>query len=280
MIFSLDTYPSRPISVNGAELALSESPHEGKPILMIHGFSGAKEDLTPLFDEVGKVGYHGIAYDQRGHGLSQFTSSDAQCDIATLANDVLEVLDSLNIQKCVALGHSMGGMVLEEALISHPERFEAVIFMDTHYGALNIPIEVVSFIEKIILEGGIEALLKAAKATGMLAGSKPYENLIESNKDFETFTELKFKKTNPKIIPILAKEFSQRQSCLGGLSSLNTKALVISGSEDIGFIDACAEISKALKNSRFEIIENAGHLPQFENSLAFFETLNRFLLEI
>ncbi|MFZ0024210.1 alpha/beta fold hydrolase [Acinetobacter sp.] len=77
------------------------------PMVFIHGLFGSLSNLGVLarhFSEQRTV----IQLDVRNHGLSGH-SSDLSYKI--MAKDVLETLSSLNIQKFVVVGHSMGGKI-------------------------------------------------------------------------------------------------------------------------------------------------------------------------
>lgn len=77
------------------------------PMVFIHGLFGSLSNLGILaryFSEQRTV----LQIDVRNHGLSAH-SSDLNYQL--MAEDVLETLSSLNIQKFVVVGHSMGGKI-------------------------------------------------------------------------------------------------------------------------------------------------------------------------
>ena len=61
---------TRRLSVHGVDLAVAESGGGGRPLLLVHGFGGAKEDFTDWLDPLAQQGWHAVAHDQRGHGAS------------------------------------------------------------------------------------------------------------------------------------------------------------------------------------------------------------------
>lgn len=62
-----------------------------------------------------------IAVDARGHGKSEKPHDPARYG-PRMADDVVEVMSALGIQRAHVHGFSMGGSILTQILINHPER--------------------------------------------------------------------------------------------------------------------------------------------------------------
>ena len=90
-------------------LAVAEAGAGGRPLLLVHGFTGAKEDFTEWLDPLAELGWHAVAPDQRGHGDSSQPPDEAPYSFDAFAADVLGLLDVLGWDRCGLLGHSMGG---------------------------------------------------------------------------------------------------------------------------------------------------------------------------
>ncbi len=117
---------------DGVGLAV-ERIGEGPPFLMVHGFTGAKEDFAdhaPRFAEHSQV----VRFDHRGHGASEKPPDVAAYSLDRLAADTIEVADALGLERFTLLGHSMGGMVARRLVLAHPERVDALVLMDTSPG--------------------------------------------------------------------------------------------------------------------------------------------------
>ena len=56
-------------------LAVAEAGAGGRSLLLLHGFTGAKEDFTEWLDPLAELGWHVVAPDQRGHGESSVAST-------------------------------------------------------------------------------------------------------------------------------------------------------------------------------------------------------------
>jgi esterase len=98
----------------------------GPSIVLLHGLFGAARNfgtvqraLAPLF----RV----IALDARNHGASPHESG---MSYATLAADVMETLDALDITRAAVIGHSMGGKTAMALALMAPERVGRLLVAD------------------------------------------------------------------------------------------------------------------------------------------------------
>ena len=79
----------------------------GKPVLFSHGWplSADAWDAQMLF--LGQHGYRVIAHDRRGHGRSSQPWNGN--DLDTYADDLSELIETLNLKDVTLIGHSTGG---------------------------------------------------------------------------------------------------------------------------------------------------------------------------
>lgn len=75
--------------------------------------------------------YHVYGITRRGFGASSVPATGYAAD--RLGDDVLEVLDTLKIDKPVLAGHSLGGEELSSVGSRHPERVAGLIYLDAGY---------------------------------------------------------------------------------------------------------------------------------------------------
>jgi len=78
----------------------------GKPVVLIHGWSLGAAIWTLQVDWLASQGVRVIAYDRRGHGGSDKPATGYDFD--TLAADLAQVLDQLDLHDVTLVGHSMG----------------------------------------------------------------------------------------------------------------------------------------------------------------------------
>ncbi|MFF8971224.1 alpha/beta fold hydrolase [Streptomyces sp. NPDC014995] len=118
-------------TADGAELAVRvQGPLDaGATVLLSHGWTVSARDWRPHIDALtrprpGFPPLRTVAYDQRGHGRS--TRGTARLDTALLGDDLARVLDETTAAydgPVVLVGHSMGGMAIQQLAAGHPELF-------------------------------------------------------------------------------------------------------------------------------------------------------------
>ncbi|HEV8063876.1 MAG TPA: alpha/beta hydrolase [Acidimicrobiales bacterium] len=264
----------RTVTLAGGECSLAEAGAGGRPILLVHGFSGAKEDFTPYLSRLADAGWHAVAYDNFGHGASHKPESYT---LLGYRDQLFDVMSALGWDTCVALGHSMGGMILEEAIAAQPERFEAVVLMDTSHGPIALASGYRQIVESILASGGVPALLGAANAMAASQMAPSTKALYDSDPDYQAFGDRKFLATAEGVFLAMFDELGQRPDRLDALKTLTVPALVIVGAEDQPFLQESEEMAAAIPQGRLALIEAAAHSPQFEAPAAWWAALSGFL---
>lgn len=239
------------------------------PLIFIHAF--------PLNQKMwdGQVSYFKnkhriITYDVRGLGSS--IQSDNQFTMEKYANDLLSIIESLRIEKCIACGLSMGGYILLRAFEINKSRFSSLILSNTKT-------------ERDSNEG----ILSRAKAINEIkTGNKEkYFNdltkLLLGQNNYSDFKirsyveSLMSENTNEGICgAILA--IATRTDTTHLLKKIYIPVLIISGEDDMLIPPSIAEqIDRKISNSHLRIIKEAGHLSNIENPKEYNFILDDFL---
>ncbi|NP_001008071.1 serine hydrolase-like (pseudogene) isoform X2 [Xenopus tropicalis] len=104
---------------------------EGQLVLCLHGWldnANSFNKLIPLLPQ----GYHYVALDFTGHGLSSHKPPGARYDFIDFVIDAYKALVALGREKVTVLGHSLGGLVGTLLASIYPEIIENVILLDTY----------------------------------------------------------------------------------------------------------------------------------------------------
>jgi pimeloyl-ACP methyl ester carboxylesterase len=112
------------------ELFYTDEGGSGPPILFVHGFSCDSHDWSwqlPHFARTHRV----IAVDLRGHGRS--SAPEGGYEPKTFANDIVALLKQLECGPVVAVGHSLGGVIVSALAVEHPDLVRAVVSVDPGY---------------------------------------------------------------------------------------------------------------------------------------------------
>jgi pimeloyl-ACP methyl ester carboxylesterase len=104
---------------------------DGPPVLLVHGWTCDSHDWIFQF-EAFRSQHRVIAADLRGHGRSQ--SPEDGYDPHTFAADLAALLRALDCGPVVAVGHSLGGLVVAGLAVEHPELVRATVAVDPAYG--------------------------------------------------------------------------------------------------------------------------------------------------
>lgn len=94
---------------------------KGKTIVLLHGFLESV-DVWKYFSDKLSSNFRVICIDLPGHGKSPVFEGHLTMEI--MAKWVKAVLDHLEIENCVMVGHSMGGYVTLEFALHYPERLK------------------------------------------------------------------------------------------------------------------------------------------------------------
>src|ERR1700730_1631311 len=79
----------------------------GQPIVFSHGWPLSADAFEDQMFYLASNGYRCIAHDRRGHGRSSQTWNGNDMD--TYADDLAELVESLNLKDAIHVGHSTGG---------------------------------------------------------------------------------------------------------------------------------------------------------------------------
>lgn len=119
-----------PRVVAGGREVHVQSMGEGDPLVLVHGLVFA--NLTSWFLTVAPrlaARRRALVYDLRGHGKSEPARSGF--DLSTMAGDLGDLLDAIEIDEPVDLGgHSFGGAIPLRFAIDAPERVRRLVIVD------------------------------------------------------------------------------------------------------------------------------------------------------
>lgn len=115
------------MSENSANLHVNDTGGTGRPVVLIHGWPLAGESWSAQIGPLQDAGYRVITYDRRGFGRSEKPA--AGYDYDTFADDLHEVLESLQLQEVTLVGFSMGGGEVARYAHRHgTARLHSVVF--------------------------------------------------------------------------------------------------------------------------------------------------------
>jgi pimeloyl-ACP methyl ester carboxylesterase len=113
------------------------------PVIFIHSAAGSTSHWAAQLQHLRRT-RRAIAIDLRGHGRSAMPANpDFARDfaIASMAEDIGAVADTLQLDRFVLVGHSMGGFVAIAYAGAHPDRVAGLFLLDPASDGRSIPQE-------------------------------------------------------------------------------------------------------------------------------------------
>lgn len=99
---------------------------EGPAAIILHGLFGTASNFATIQRRLA-VGRRVVTMDLRNHGRSPH---DPVMDYPIMAADVIETMAALGLERAALVGHSMGGKVVMQAALGHPERVARLLVAD------------------------------------------------------------------------------------------------------------------------------------------------------
>jgi pimeloyl-ACP methyl ester carboxylesterase len=237
------------------------SAGEGDPVIFLHGAGGLMWD--PFLDGLA-ASHRVIAPQHLGSGTSQ--GIEHLQDLLDLVLYYGELFDALDLGAAPLIGHSFGGMVAAEIAAINPERVPKLVLVapiglwrDDH------PIPDISTITPEQLPGMLFADPEgpAAAALAMPDVNDP-DALFEAAMGMSSILQF--------IWPLPDKGLSRR------LYRVKAETLVVWGRQDKLVDPSYGEaFASAIDNSRLEVVDGAGHLPQIEQGGQVLSLVSDFL---
>ena len=129
--------------INGLNVHILESGHEtpGRPlILLLHGFPELAYSWRKVIAPLAQAGYHVVAPDQRGYGLTTGWDGDYHSDIASfrmfnLVRDAMGIVHAVGHDTVAGVfGHDFGSPVAAWSSLIRPDIFKSVALMSAPIG--------------------------------------------------------------------------------------------------------------------------------------------------
>ena len=122
----------RRVRVNGIDVHLAEAG-DGPPVVLLHGFPELWCSWRHQLPAVARAGYHVIAPDLRGYGLTTAPGAVEDYAMTRMVADVTGLLDLLGEDRAVLVGHDWGANIAWATTQLHPGRVRALV-------ALSVPL--------------------------------------------------------------------------------------------------------------------------------------------
>ena len=260
-----------PLGVVHYELS---GPDEAPTVVLVHGFSVPYYIWDPIFEALTQAGFRVLRYDLYGRGFSD--RPDATYNLDLFVNQLEELLPALDIRGPVDLvGLSMGGPIVARFANHHPDQIRSLILIDPEVAPvstrrifpLNLPL-VGEYLMTVYLA---PVMLPKTQADDFYQPEKfpDWEARYRVQLEYKGFRQaiLSTIRSQPDMVSLA--EYA-------AVGKLNLPALLIWGREDKTISSSdMQQLEELIPGIEFHIIEEAGHIPQYERP----ESVNPLLVE-
>jgi 3-oxoadipate enol-lactonase len=239
------------------------------PLVLLHGIGGAARAWR------GQLGffkdrYRAIAWDMPGYGGSAPLPA---VSIAALADALQDFLQQVGATKPILVGHSIGGMIVQQLLAKNPGIAGAVVLAQTSpaFGKPDGDWQK-AFVDARLgpLDRGETLVSLAPSLVRELVGDNPDIGGMELARDcMASVPEATYRAT---MLALMG--FDLR----GALRDIAVPTLVLSGSKDNNApVLMMAKMASHIPSAKYDELDGVGHLANLERPGAFNAALNSFL---
>ena len=116
----------RIVEANGIRMHLAEQG-TGPLVVLCHGFPESWYSWRHQLGALAEAGFHVVAPDMRGYGQTDHPEEIENYTLLHLVGDMVGLLDTLDAESAVIIGHDWGAPVAWHAALMRPDRFRGVV---------------------------------------------------------------------------------------------------------------------------------------------------------
>jgi 2-succinyl-6-hydroxy-2,4-cyclohexadiene-1-carboxylate synthase len=266
--------------VNGVHVGVEERGEvagASGTLVLLHGFTGSAASWGTLLDRFVGAGWHVIAFDMLGHGISDAPVEPERYSIEHCQSDLLALLQQLAVKpgEAILLGYSMGGRIALYSAFSH--YFRAVILESASSGLADPQERALrrksdwELAERIEREG-IESFVNFWGKIPLFASQR---NL--AREQWEKQRRQRLNNRAQGLANSLRGVGTGEQPALHArLADLNIPVLLLAGELDTKFCRIAQETAAQLPQAQLYIVPGAGHTIHLEQAEQFCQLVHTF----
>jgi pimeloyl-ACP methyl ester carboxylesterase len=242
----------------------------GTAVFMLHGVGGGKAAWAANMQPLAEAGYRVIAWDAPGYGQSPLVTPYDTRHVAGALNDLLA---RIGARRNIVLGHSMGGMIAQEAYKHHAASIDGLIlsattaafgkpggewqqeFLRARFAPLDAGRSMASLAEELVI--------------GIAAPDATPEAKRAMTSVMATVPEATYRLALSAIVSFDARE---------NLANIRVPTLVLSGEHDKTAAPSVMErMAARIPNAQYEQLPGVGHIANMERPDDFNRAVLQFL---
>ena len=239
---------------------------KGFPLVLVHGFLGSSQMWEPQIKYF-KKNYRVLTPDLPGFGKSN--KSESCNSINSMAQVIIDCLNKKGINNFYLLGHSMGGMIVQEIVKIVGNRVSKLICYGTGpIGKVPGRFESMDQSREKLKKAGLQITAYRIAKTWFVKGENAKYFYLCSNAGKAT----NLKAADNALIAM------KNWNGLENLKNIKSKTLIIWGDQDKSYnFDQADALNKNIQNSELKIFKGCSHNTHLEKPDEFNECVDKFL---
>ena len=239
---------------------------EGFPFVLVHGYLGSSEMWT-FQKEFFSKDYRVITPALPGFGESYNVKS--LDSINKMAKEIINVLDQKKIDKFNLIGHSMGGMIVQEITKLIGDRVNKLIcFATGSIGDIPGRFETMEETREKLKKEGTELSFSRVPLKWFVKGDKDKNYFLCEN----AVKNVSLEAADNALLAM--KNWRGKEN----LKNIKNETLIIWGDKDTSYnFDQVDTLNKNIKNSRLEIFKDCAHNVHLEQPDEFNNLVQKFI---
>ena len=245
-----------------------EDVGKGFPFVFVHGYLGSSE-MWNFQKEFFSKHYRVIIPALPGFGESHNVKS--LDSINKMARQIIDLLDQKNIDKFNLIGHSMGGMIVQEITKLIGDRVNKLIcFATGSIGEIPGRFETIDETREKLKKDGTEVSFSRVPKKWFVKGDKDKNYFLCKN----AVKDVSLEAADNALLAM--KNWRGKEN----LKNIKNETLIIWGDKDTSYnFDQVDTLKKNIKNSRLEIFKNCAHNVHLEQPDEFNNLVQKFISE-
>ena len=239
---------------------------QGFPLVLVHGYLGSSEMWCFQRDYLSKF-FRVISPALPGFGESH--EAQSLNSINDMAKFVINIIDEKKIDRFNLLGHSMGGMIVQEIAKLAGDRINKLIcFATGSIGEIPGRFEPIDETRKRLKEEGADISFSRVPKKWFVKGDKDKNYYLCSNAVQNVSSE-----TADNALKAM-----KNWAGIDNLKNIKNKTLIVWGDKDTSYnFEQVDTLNKNIKNSKLEIFKDCAHNVHLEEADKFNKLIKDFI---
>lgn len=264
------------LEVGGFSTRVLDTGGDDPIMILMHGTGGHLEAYARNIGEFAQH-FRVVAYDYPGHGYSTHATSDLE--LKDYVDHLEALVDALGADRVILNGESLGGWLAIKFAAKHPDRVERLV-LNTPGGtmATREVMDRIRTLSQDAADNPSEDRVRARLEWLMADSASVTAELVDVRR--RIYARSGFAESMRHILCLQDPDIRRRNLVTDEeLAAVACPTLVVWTSDDpSGPAAAGMEMAERIPNGRFELVEEAGHWPQWEQPERFNTLVTEFLV--